>query len=262
MTNAPDLRVVSEDEGAPPAEAPKVFVRVIPTPPGMPWDQTRAAALEARQGAPLPLIEVAYQVRRLAPWAPGEPGRHAAFYVRAQEVGEALETIQNVDGRSVTVRFVSFAEQRRQGRRLVRVAVGAAIGAALVLGVVILVGGARDRASDRLDATEQLASVKLHQASSLEKLKRQARVLDAAHVRGHGLDDFLRDLSWAASAKAAQARIEGLHWQDGYTAVEVRGEDSPFERLDRTVEKSPKPARPGVWLWGVTPAPQSTGGAQ
>ena len=150
MTNAPDLRVVAEEEAVATAAAvePKVFVRVIPTPPGMPWDQARAAALEARQGAPLPLIDVAYQVRRLAPWAPGQPGRHAAFYVRAQEVGEALATVQTVDGRSLTVQFVSFAEQRRRSRRLVRLGIVGAGAAGALRGLVMLVSGARGRAAD------------------------------------------------------------------------------------------------------------------
>jgi hypothetical protein len=132
-----------------------------------------------------------------------------------------------------------------------------------ILGCVALVAGARGVAADRLEASEQLASVKLHQATAVEKLKRQTRVLDAAHAQTRSLSVLLQDLSWAAAAKAAPARIEGLHWQEGYMAVEVRGEGTPFERQDRIVQKAAKPARAGVWLWGVLPADQpvaTTGG--
>jgi hypothetical protein len=261
--SAADLRLIVEEQVE--STGPKVFVQLISTPPGMPWDQSRIAGLEARSGAPLPMIDVAYQLHRLGGWAPGQAGRYAAFYVRKEEVGDRLETVETVEGRSIRVEFLSVAAQRRRGRRLLALAgVTAAIGL-FVLGGTALVASARGRAADRLDAAEQLASRKLHQAAALEKLKTQTRALEHAQVRGHALGDVVRDLTWAATAKTATARIEGLHWQDGYMAVEVRGEEVPFERLDRPVQKSSKPARAGVWLWGVTPSedtPSASGGAQ
>ena len=66
------------DEAEPKAERPQpqVLVRVIVTPPGAPWEQARAAKLDAQHGAPLPISELIHQLRRLAPWAPGRPGRY------------------------------------------------------------------------------------------------------------------------------------------------------------------------------------------
>ena len=64
------------------AAGPTIFVRTFTTPPGLPWDQSRVAMLEVRSGAPLPLGEVIYQLRRLDPWFVGRSARYAAFYVR------------------------------------------------------------------------------------------------------------------------------------------------------------------------------------
>jgi hypothetical protein len=71
------------------------------------------------------------------------------------------------------------------------------------------------------------------------------------------MDDLVKSLAWASTAKAPQARIEGLHWDHGFMAAEVRGDEAPFQRLDRPVQKSARPARPGVWLWGVAPSEET-----
>jgi hypothetical protein len=207
----------------------------------------------------LPIGEVVYRLRRLEPWAPGRAGRHAAFYVRASEVGERLTVTPVIEGRTVSVSFLSFAEQTRRARRLGVIGLTAGVLVVLVLGGVSLALGARAKAEERLATVELQAARKLNQAEAVERLKHQSRALVAARLRGQGLDDFLRDLAWASSAKAAATRIEGVHWDHGFMAVEVRGDATPFERLDRAVQKSAKPARAGVWLWGVAP---SDGGAR
>ena len=58
-------------------EPPQVFVRVFQAPAGMPWEQGRAARLEARHGSPLPIADVMHQVKRLGAWSLGQPGRYA-----------------------------------------------------------------------------------------------------------------------------------------------------------------------------------------
>ena len=94
-------------------------------------------------------------------------------------------------------------------------------------------------------------------------------MLDAARVRGHALSDALRDITWASTGKTASAQIEGLHWQDGYMAVEVR--EATRRRFERDLDQvqiqeilQARPRRRG-WLWGgVTPsedAPGPSGGA-
>ena len=80
---------------------PQVFARAIVTPPAPPWEQIRAANLEARHGAPLPLAELMHRVKRLSGWAPGRPGRFAVFYVRSKEFRSPFEAKVDVDGQTV-----------------------------------------------------------------------------------------------------------------------------------------------------------------
>jgi len=247
------LRLAPDEEDAG-ADEPKVFARVISVPPGMPWDQRRAVGLEARAAAPLPIGEVVYRLRRLEPWTPGSAGRFVAFYVRAVEVGDQLATTVPVEGRTMAVSFLSFAEQARRARRLATLALAVGAMPLLALGSLSLALGARAKAEERLAGLELQAARKLTQAEAVERLKSQARALEAARLRGQGLNDMLKDLAWASSAKAATSRIEGVHWDHGFMAVEVRGDANPFERLDRPLQKSARPARPGVWLWGVAPS--------
>ncbi|MDR3509244.1 MAG: hypothetical protein P4L64_15225 [Caulobacteraceae bacterium] len=252
--NAPDLRRI--DEAAPDAgpRSPTVFVRTLSTPPGLPWDQARAAALEARVGAPLPLADVVYRLRRLEAWSPGRPARYAACYVRAAEAGETFSTTVEVDGRTLPIQFLSAAERGRQARRL---GILAAVVAVTVLSLGSAISSAlavRADTSDRLGMAEQRAALKLRQAQTQARLHEEARMLDAAGARHRALGDFLTDLAWASAAKAPGAHINALHWERGYVAVEVRGDAPPFTAGDRAVIRADKPIRPGVWLWGVGPA--------
>src|SRR4051812_4519545 len=96
------------------AATPQVFKRVIATPSGPPWRQVRAAQLEARHGAPLPIGELMFRLKRIAPWSLGQPGRFAAFYIRTREYRSAFEAIVDVEGTPVTVAFGASAKQGRQ----------------------------------------------------------------------------------------------------------------------------------------------------
>lgn len=261
MIPAGSLRLVDEDEGPdapppstePPSEAePKVFVRALTAPPGWPWEQARSADLDARHGSPLPAAEVIYQVRRLGGWSPGRPGRFAAFYVLAREVGERLETHAQVDGLAVRVLFEAPTLAEARVRRLGLAGLAAA-GLAFLL--VFAVGVALNRRAEleaQLGATEQKIAVKLKGVSAKARLKAQAQALKVREDRGAPLQDVLADLAWISSIKARDARIEAVHWDRGYIAVEARGEIAPIETFsDEALERSAKPIRPGVWLWGV-----------
>lgn len=253
MTLNSDLRLV-DDEAAPAPVQPRVFVRTISAPPGLPWEQARAAGLEARMGAPLPLHGVAYQVRRLEGWAPGHPARFAAFYVRAAEVGDALAAEIEVDGRMLSVRFSSDAARRRRARALAAIS-GAAGGVALALAIALVFAlGLRAQADARLESLEQRAAARLSQAQKLNELKRQTAALDQAQARSRGLDQVLDDLALVSAAKTPGAHIQAFHWDRGYAAVEVRGEAAPFTSLDRGAQRAAHELRPGVWLWGLAPA--------
>jgi len=258
MSGPAELRVVEidpDDEGiAPTAQTPTVFVRTIAAPPGAPWDQARVAGLEARVGAPLPLGEVVYQLKRLEPWSFGRPGRFAACYVRSSEVGEDFETIKEIDGRPVVIRFLSFTERRRRFRAQAVLAGSVAGAALLVLGAFASALAVRADLDGRLAAMEQGAALQLRQAKAERIIRDQDIALTQARVAGHSIGDAVNDLAWASANKAAGAHIDALHWEGGVMGVEVRGDVQPFANGERAVIKADKPLRPGVWLWGVSPA--------
>jgi hypothetical protein len=245
----------------PETRSPTVFVRTLSVPPGAPWDQARAAALEARVGAPLPLADVVYQLHRLDTWSLGRPARYAACYVRAQEAGDDFETTVSVDGRSVRVRFLSMDVRARQAKRVGVIAAVAGLTALLVVAGLTSALSVRAETADRLANAEMLSARRLAKARAEAQLVAQTRLLDAAGVRHRGIGDLLEDIAWASSAKAPEAHIDSLHWERGYMAVEVRGDGPAFAQPDRAVLKADKQARPGVWLWGVEPAHPGDGGA-
>jgi hypothetical protein len=254
MSDAFPLRLVDEDEpAAPPPPEPKVFVRQFATPAGAPWDQTRAAGLEARLGAPLPLAEVVYQLQRLDPWRPGRPARFAAFYVRAGHVGEMLEATVEVDGRARSVRFASGRVQARKARQALYVALALGLTAAATMAAVTVALSARGGAADRLAALEPQLEAKIRAGKALEQQHRDSRALELAGLRGRALSDYLDDLAWAAAAKTPEARINAVHWDHGLLAVEARGDAAPLAAGERQITKVEKPLRPGLWLWGVGP---------
>ena len=256
MNQPVNLNVIVEEAPSDPEprrSEPKIFVRSISTPAGLPWSQARIAALEARLGAPLPLHEVVYQLHRLEAWRPGQPARYASFYARAQDVGDEFSTTMQVDGRSISIQFVSAAEQHKRARRLMVIALITAVFAAVVVAAITTALAGRAAGEERLAGVEHLAMNRLRQAEAEEHLKEQTRALDSMNVDGHRMSDFFRDLNWASGAKSPTAHIQALHWDRGYMAVEVRGDAAPFTDSDRAVVRVSKPIKPGTWLWGVTP---------
>jgi hypothetical protein len=238
-------------ETAAAAPPPKVFVRALTTPPAPPWEQARAARLDARLGAPLPLAELVHQVRRLDRWGPGRPGRYGAFYVRAREFREPFETSVEVEGQSVTVRFGAASPdlRRLQGlgsALLALVLCGAILGAGVALAL-----GARREATAQLEADELLAAARLKMAEAFRHRSNQARDLRTLVGHARPLGEVVGDLTWVATSKTPEARVVGVHWERGLLAVEARGEQPPFLAVDRPIERAEKPLRPGVWLWAV-----------
>jgi hypothetical protein len=158
----------------------------------------------------------------------------------------------------VKVRFFSPAETRRRLRHggLAAAAVAAVVAAAL--GVSLSVVSVRGQADERLEAAEAKAALQLRRAEKRERLATQARALATTGVDGRRLHDLLEDVAWASRARAPDARVEALHWDHGYMAVEVRGDTAPFPTgAGRTVEQAKRPVRPGVRLWGVGPGAAS-----
>lgn len=236
-------------EVAPP---PKAFVRTLLVPPGLPWEQSRTAELDARLSSPLPAGDVVYQLRRLEAWRPGAPSRYAAFYVPAREVGDRFETFAQVDGRDVRVVFESADAVRRRARMLG--AVGLASAAAVFL-VVILSGFAMGRRAEldaKLAATEQAAGVKLREAAARARLKAQDQALRSWRDKGRPVEELLGDLAWLSTAKVGGVSIEAVHWEGDLLAVEASAARPPLVVFgDRVLRRSAKPLRPGVYLWAL-----------
>lgn len=250
------LREIDAEEATPAAARPQpqVFVRALITPPGPPWEQARAARLDAQHGAPLPIADLLHQVRRLDRWGPGRPGRYAAFYVRAREIRDPFETAVEVDGQSVTVRFgASGPDLRRLRSAGLAVALFMASGA-LLGGGTMLALGARSEAAAQLEADEQLAATRTRAADAFRARSYQARELRALVGQARPVGDVLGDVAWVASSRTPDARIAAIHWERGLLAVEARGDQPPFLSADRPLERSPRPLRPGVWLWAIGPA--------
>lgn len=252
------ISLASERDAPTPVEdpdpaPPQVFVRAFSVPAGLPWEQSRAAQLDARHGSPLPIDELLVQLRRLDRWSPGKPARYAAFYVRAQDYSAPFETTLQVDGHSVTVAFGA----RRQD--LDRVKLAAVIGLIIALTGAVLGGsltmalGARSQAQTALDTTEQLVLTKRRTGLAYQVQIEQARGLRREIGRARPVEEALADLDWAAAAKAPDARISALHWDHGLLGIEARGPAPPLIPGERPLQRAGAPLRPGVWLWGVEP---------
>ncbi len=263
MMGAEALPPLNDNDGSEDAAAQRVFVRVIATRPGPPWDQARQAALEARLGAPARLADIVWRLRRLDPWRPGGPARFAAVYARVEDARNGLVAAPMVEGRQVSVSFTPPAQQARRLRRLGAVALASAVVAALAFGLASTVIARRSQTGALLDSAERASASRLRQADALGRLKRQALALDGEGLRGRRIADLLADVAWASAAKSPAAHVQALHWDHGFMAVEVEGADPPFASPDRPVQRSKAPVRPGVWLWGVSSMdPWQTGAAR
>ncbi|HYE47264.1 MAG TPA: hypothetical protein VEA44_15985 [Caulobacter sp.] len=249
-------------EEPPEADAPRVFTRLITTPPAFPWDQAKAADLEARLNAPVASPDIVGQLRRLEIWRPGAPGRFVAAYVRAGEIGQGLTTDCSVDGRTVPVTFVSAERRREQLRRLSLLAgAGAAVVVALVGGVAAAIAG-RMSGEERLAQAESLAQRQAALAARASDLGAQDRALRAVSGDERRIDALARDLAWASRNRNPAAAVEAFHWRPAYFAVEVRGETAPFKPApDRQIRRAGRQVRTGVWLWGVGPRLDQDAGA-
>lgn len=232
---------------------PQVFSRVFTTPAGMPWEQARAAQLEARHGSPLPIAELIFRLKRLTPWSLGQPSRFAVFYVRLQEYERPFERTLEVDGQPVRVAFGAKARSTPQARHAVLVGLAAAASVLVMVAGVSLALSAKAEALARLEAAEQramgkarIAQAALRKAQSADLLRRQ---IGASKPVGEVVSDF----AWVASARTEEARIVAVHWDHGLVAVEARGENAPLTVNNGSLQRTAEPIRKGVWLWAATP---------
>ncbi len=231
--------------------APQVFARGIQTPSGLPWDQHRAAELEARMGAPAPINELHYRIVRIESWAFGQGGRYAALYVRSADMVEGLQVEADVDGRTVKAVFASPEVQSRQMRTRLVYLVGALVISLVVAGALISALAVRADREERLDALEQRTARVDGQIARVGRDKSDARLLQTSALGSERLSDALMDLDWAGRTKAPDAHLQSLHWERGLMTVTTRGPAPPFTAPDREVRKADRPVGKWIWLWGI-----------
>lgn len=229
---------------------PKVFTRLIATPPGLPWRQSRMAMLEARQSAPLPIAEVAYQLRRLGVWD-GRASRFAAFYVRAADFTESFVSDLQVDGETLRLRMTHPADERRRSKIVGAIAATAAVLLTVLTVSIVSATSHRTRLSETLETAERQANSRLRAAQGLNRRWRQATTLEAASRGDFPVDRLIADLNWASANRTPGTRIDAFHWERGVLAVEAAGAAPPIEAWDRPLIRSSKPIRPGVWAWAA-----------
>ena len=218
------------------------FTRVISTPAAWPWRQQQMAALDARLGAPLPIEQLHVRVRRLDPWRRGQAARFAATYVRAAGVTRSL-----FPGGPNLSKAIATSPLRQA---LPHAALW--LVALLLTGLALVTGfHRRQDGEDTLAALERRAGLQVRAAHQLVRRKADARLLDEMQARQRSSEQVLRDLAWLSQHRRGDVAVEGFHWKEGIAALEVASPNSPFQDVDRRVERAGRPVRPGVWLWGV-----------
>jgi len=250
--------MISEVELLVRARDPNIFTRSFSVPAGLPWEQTRAAQLDARHGAPLPIEDAMSQIRRLDRWMPGRSGRFAAMYIRTRDFVGPFEANVEVDGSIVRVAFgatrrtgPTWSPHFRNGNLIAWLAASGTL-ATVSVGVSLSLA-ARSEIGAELDQLEQLLA---RQAVATDRLHRERDLVQALSVApgaGHRADQALADLAWASAGRSPDGRIVAVHWDHGLLAVETRGEATPFASSRRAVQRADRPVRPGVWLWAVSP---------
>lgn len=233
-------------------ERPQVLLRALTTPPAMPWDQARAAELSARLQTPLPADVVTWKLRRLTPWRPGAVARFLAAYVRRADVGGGLSVTQAFEGQPYAFEFLPPGQREAMVRQFTLAA--AAAGVAVLVAALAVVGAvqARGEAQRQLSSLELTLERRARQAASQAELDRRDQALAAGGLEAQRPARMLADLAWVAQSRADPVRLEAVLWEPGLTAIEVRGDEEPFQATDRKVQRASRPVRPGVALWGIS----------
>ena len=214
--------------------APPRFLRTFSMPAAAPWDQMRAARLNALHNAPVPGPQVAICLRRLDPWRPNLPARFCAAYVRSADVVGKLILAEQVEGVLVEFVFSSAAAEGARRRRLLR---DVGLGAALVL---TLVGATLRGQAIRADENQQISRAMrldlqaLRAQTSAARLRRNVRALIGTGVEHRSGGDLAADLTWLASVRRPHTPLKSLVWRDGQMLLTGSGSppvDGPVAKM-------------------------------
>lgn len=229
------------------ASAFRPFARVVTTPPAWPWDQSRAARLEALHTSPLAGADLL--LRRLKAWAPGQPGEFAAIYLRAGEAPPAGGFDIEIQGRTLHIDQPSPAARAAALRDKAWRFGSAAVIIIALAGMTALAVQRRAALDDRLTTLETRLDRDVHKARALAHAKRDASALAELELAPRGMDRVLADLDRVTVSKADGARIDAFYWRRGYWAIEAHGDARPVDGPGLVIQRSAKPVRRDVWLW-------------
>ena len=200
----------------------KPFTRVVTAPPAWPWDQTRAARLEAQHTSPLSGDDVTVIVRRLGGWAWNEHGRFVAVYLRGVDLREGLKFQVEAQGQTLTIDMPSRAGRIAQSRARAAIL---GFGGLVVAGLVATGGLALHRRAaeaDQLTRLEARMTRQAHEADRMRRAHADALALEDLNVRYRTLDQAMDDLKTFSLKRDPNARIDAFYWNHGYWAVEAR----------------------------------------
>ena len=246
------------------APLPKPFTRGFSVPPGLPWDQARAAQLEARHTSPVAALagdELRIHVKRLTPWRPGEEGRFAAIYLKASETRPGQVFRLEVQGHPVTLEIPSPALKAAQLQQNLWIMGCVGILVVALLFMVMTSLSRRQDMDSQVTTLESDIATRLHRGAAIERAKAEAEALQALDLKGHSASEVLGALRIVTLAKNPNARIDSFLWDRGYWAIEAHGTDTPLELGSVSLKRSPKPLRGDTYLWvAQLQAPIQTGG--
>lgn len=230
-------------------EVARFYVRVMQTPPGAPWDQTRAARLDASLGAPLGGDALTWAVERLASWRPRTSGRFAVAYVRREDAPSAPAAL-SVEGAQVRFRFSTEADRAGRLRTL---AVGGLLAVAAISGGVFGIQKALSVRTEREAALAQLET-NARGWERVARLRRQgaadAAVLRRAGAEGAAFGDVAADIFWLGRAKAPSVTIERVRWSRSGLEVTALGPGQPVIGAERPIEAAGEAVGARVWRIG------------
>ncbi|EGF92857.1 hypothetical protein ABI_12950 [Asticcacaulis biprosthecium C19] len=239
------------DLNIPERAAFKPFTRVIGAPPGWPWDQARAARLEARHTSPVSGDDINIVVRRLKPWMLGEPGKFVAIYLRGVDQRQGLKFDIEVQGQRIAVELPSRQQKTQQSlHRAWILGLGAVTAVSFAL-MGTMTMQRRVAEAERLTVLETQVKRRAREAEGVARAKADAAALAALDLENRTISQALADLNTLSLKRDPAVRLEAYLWNKGYWAVEARGEAPPV--ADAGLQRAPKPVRKGVWLWVAGP---------
>jgi hypothetical protein len=232
------------------SEAPfKPFTRVITTPPSWPWDQMRAARLEATHTSPVAVEDVSIIVKRLEGWSFNEAGRFVAIYLRGSEARAGVSFKLDIQGKTINIDMPSKVQQATDAKAKAQI---------LAMSLIITLGfGAmtamslkrREAMETRLGALEVRLEQQLRQARTLSRAKADAQSLEAQKLEANTYAKAIRVLDRVTNERDTQVRLDAFYWNRGYWGVESQGQGRPVKTLSLDLKRLVRPVRSGVYLW-------------